>query len=76
MRTVCDSIFFYCFNLPRFSLDIFNNFDRLDDWLIKVYTEVENEHSTIDQLKICFLRNLTFEAFSTFFQQGYDVAAK
>jgi len=73
MRSLCDRIFLHCFNAPQFSRDMISNFDRLDRWLVEIYGGLHTANTTIDHLKICFFRNLSFETFSYLFQ---NVSAK
>ena len=70
MRSLCDRIFLHCFDAPLFSRDMISNFDRLDRWLLEIYGGIENAHTTLDHIKICFFRNLSLEAFSYLFQNA------
>jgi len=69
MRDVCNQIFFHCFDLPQRTLSAMSNLERLDNWLVQIYSGIRSDVTTIDHIKICFLSNLTLEAFSSYFSR-------
>ena len=48
-------------NAPEFTRNSFENFERLDSWLIQLYVKVQGAKSTVEEIIKCFLQNLEYE---------------